>query len=136
MKYPITVNKINFENMGKLYKQGFKGGAVGKFVAIRPVADEFEGKTYLGLYLGEIAALGPTFRYNKESQELEVSHSGYNPAIYVFDLQQIIFGYESWWGIIKSEDQLKQITDADIENVWYVKALKQIDEMSKEEKSG
>ena len=47
-----------------------------------------------------------------------------NPAIYVFDLQRIIFGAESWWGIIENPEELKDITDDDINNIWYVKALK------------
>lgn len=41
-----------------------------------------------------------------------------------FDLQRIIFGAESWWGIIESLEELKDITDDDINNIWYVKALK------------
>ena len=47
-----------------------------------------------------------------------------NPAIYVFDLQRIIFGAESWWSIIENQEELKDITDDDINNQWYVKALK------------
>ena len=49
-----------------------------------------------------------------------------NPAIYVPVLDKIIWGYGSWWGPIKSEEHLKQITDEDIQNIWYVKALKQL----------
>jgi len=63
-----------------------------------------------------------------------LSHSYGNPAIFVFDLNEIIFGYESWWGVIESEKQLKEITNDVIDNVWYVKALKQIDELDKEKK--
>ena len=37
------------------------------------------------------------------------------------ELGKIIFGMESWWGRIKSEEELKDITDGDIENVWHVK---------------
>ena len=44
-----------------------------------------------------------------------------NPAIFVPELGKIIFGMESWWGRIKSEEELKDITDGDIENVWHVK---------------
>ena len=40
------------------------------------------------------------------------------------DLKRLVMGYESWWGIIESEEQLRQITNFDIENIWYVKALK------------
>lgn len=51
-----------------------------------------------------------------------------NPAIFVPEFNEIIWGAESWWSKIESPDDLKQITDADIENAWYVKALKKIEE--------
>jgi hypothetical protein len=126
IEYPITINKINFNEITKLYDPyGYRGKDIGKFVAIRSVHDKDGDKTYLGLYLGEFAvSLGVS--YDKDKGELTVQRHMYNPAIYVFDLNKILFGYESWWGIIKSEEQLKTITDKDISNVWYVKALKQI----------
>lgn len=51
-----------------------------------------------------------------------------NPAIFVPEFNEIIWGIESWWSKIESPDDLKQVTDADIENAWYVKALKKIEE--------
>ncbi len=54
-----------------------------------------------------------------------------NPAIFVFDLKKVIYGYESWWGEIKSEEDFRKITDLDINNLWYVKALKEL--LKKEE---
>lgn len=47
-----------------------------------------------------------------------------NPAIWVPDQNRIVWGMGSWWGIIEKEEDLKKITNQDIENVWYVKALK------------
>lgn len=38
--------------------------------------------------------------------------------------RKIIFGMESWWSRIKSEKELMDITNDDIEDVWYVKMLK------------
>jgi len=35
-------------------------------------------------------------------------------------------GCGSWWGAIDNEEDLKDITDSDIENVWYVQLLKKI----------
>ncbi len=49
-----------------------------------------------------------------------------NPAIFDFDLGKVIYDYESWWGEIKDENHLRQITDKDTEDIWYVKALRQI----------
>ncbi|SME48916.1 hypothetical protein BACERE00183_04191 [Bacillus cereus] len=38
-------------------------------------------------------------------------------------MKEIIYGAGSWWGKINSEEELKEITDADINDVWYVKML-------------
>ena len=45
--------------------------------------------------------------------------------MYVFELNKIVFGAESWWRKLNSPEDLKAITDDDIENTWYVKLLKQ-----------
>lgn len=129
IKYPITINKINFDDTTSIYnRNGYRGKDIGKFVAIRSVHKNEDSQTYLGMYLGEFCvSLGAT--YDDVKKELIISRFMYNPAIYVFDLNKVLFGYESWWGIIKSEEQLKSITDKDISNVWYVKALKQISEL-------
>lgn len=122
MKYPITVNKIVFSDGGVIAQPS--PSTVGKFVRVVPCSPAYEGKTFLGLYIGDIAlGIGCS---HKEENVLEVYLGTYNPAIFVFDLNKLIFGAESWWGEIETEDDLKQITNQDIENVWYVKALKQI----------
>jgi len=124
IKYPITVNKITFEG-DAIYSQGWRKGSVGKFVSIRPCAPECEGKTYLGIYLGEFA-VSVSAEYKEQDKELIINRAMANPAMFVFDLNRVIFGYESWWGIVKNEDELRRITDFDIENIWYVKALKSL----------
>lgn len=63
--------------------------------------------------------------HNPDTKELSVSFDN-NPAIFVFDLNKIIYGCESFWGIIETETDLKQITDQDIDSIWYVKALRQL----------
>ena len=47
-----------------------------------------------------------------------------NPVIFIPDLMRVVLGIESWWVVIKKPKDLKKITDADIQNVWYAKALK------------
>lgn len=120
IEYPIEVSKINTN----ADKDGFRDSRVGKFAKIRPCGKEHEGKTYLGLYLGE-QPVGHHISHSQETKELSVSFST-NPAIFVFDLNKIIYGMESWWGIIESEEDLKEITDGDIKNVWYMKALEKM----------
>ncbi len=124
--YPIEVEGIDYGN-GQVYsdKPLFHPELVGKFVSVRPVDPEYENKSYLGLYIGDIA-LGKFVTYDEETRRLKVSHGRYNPALFVFDLNKVIYGAGSWWREIKSEKQLRQITDGDIENIWYVKALKQL----------
>lgn len=94
----------------------------GLLVAIRPVDPELEGKTFLGIYIGEIArSIGGDFT----EEGLSLHFSMHNPAIFVPELGRVVFGIESWWSPIQSEDELRQITDEDIENIWYAKALNQ-----------
>lgn len=117
IEYPIQVNSIKCDKMKQLMMEH-----AGSLVKIRPCNKEYGGKTYLGLYLGN-QPWSQTVSYNEESGELTVGMAT-NPAIYVFDLQRIIFGAESWWSIIENPEELKDITDDDINNQWYVKALK------------
>ena len=79
------------------------------------------------MYLGELP-ISTHISHNSDTKELNVSFSN-NPAIFVFELNTIIYGCESFWGIIESEDDLKEITDDDIDNVWYIKALKSIEKI-------
>ena len=95
---------------------------MGALVKVRPCGEEYHNKTYLGFYIGEM----PTQiyqSYNPETNILTITKDR-NPAIFIPKLKKIVFGYESWWGEIKSEEDLKDITDDDIANVWYVKLLK------------
>ena len=117
IEYPITVNKIN----QKLWEY-WKDEDCGKLVKIRPCGKEYGNKTYLGFLLGDLP-IGLCIRHNSETLELSCSTTG-NPDIFVPELGKIIFGMESWWSEIKSEEELKDIADGDIENVWYVKMLK------------
>ncbi len=100
-------------------------GEQGIFVSVRPVEDQYEKKTYLGFLLGDLKV--PSLSYDAKNSTLIVGAGSGNPAIWVFDLNKIIMGYASWWGPIKSEDDLRKITDHDIENLWYVKALKSLE---------
>ena len=99
-----------------------------KFVAVRPCGDK---KSYLGMCLGDLP-LPPMVAYSPKSQTLFVN-SRTNPAMWVPDLNKVVWGYESWWGPIKSEEHLHQISDADIQDVWYVKALKMLADRAEEE---
>lgn len=116
--YPLVVTGIRWSGTAvqpPLLRRGTT------WVSIRPCAEEHGGKTYLGWLLGDIAC--SQMAQPKHDGTLEISMCAHNPAIFVPDLGKIVYGYESWWGPLKTPDDLKKITDSDIENVWYVKAL-------------
>lgn len=91
-------------------------------VKVRPCADKYGDKTYFGILLGNIPL---SIRTSIDKNEtLTIKRGMYNPAIYIPELKDIVFGCGSWWGEIKSEDELKElITDETINNVWYVRLL-------------
>lgn len=105
---------------------------IGKPVAIRPCGKEYEGKTFFGIYLGDFP-LSFGWHFDKEdSHKMIISPIYNNPAIFVPSLKHTIFGCESWWKKIESEEELKQISDSDIQNTWYVKLMQ---EMNKKQSS-
>lgn len=120
IEYPLEVSKINKDNNKGFYRDS----QIGRFAAISPCNEKYKGKTFLGLYLGELP-IDNIISHNSDSKELKISFLN-NPAIFVFDLGKIIYGIESWWKIIETEEDLKEITEADISNVWYVKALESL----------
>lgn len=120
IEYPIEVSKINVDTD----TSGWRDRDKGKFVKIRPCNEKYGGKTYLGMYLGELP-IGNIISHDPNTNELNVYYD-LNPAIFVFELNEIVFGCQSWWGIIKNEKDLKSITDIDIYNIWYVKALQSL----------
>lgn len=95
-------------------------GKMGALVKVRPCGEEYGNKTYLGFLIGEIA-LGSSI--TTIDDKIQLNFSGYNPAIFVPELKKVIYGAGSWWSEIESEEELKEITNDDIENVWYVKLL-------------
>lgn len=102
------------------------------WVKIRPVAEEYGDKTYLGIYIGDVAQ-GFTTAYNPETEELMIGFSSFNPGIFVPALGKVIYGHSSWWGMLKTPEDLKDISDVDINDVWYMQALKALAEESPDE---
>ena len=118
IEYPITVNAIEQKPID--YSDILYKNYVGKPVAVRLCNSD---KTYFGLFLGELPS-SSTVSLNKENI-LTVNHM-MNPAMFVPELNKIVFGYESWWMVLENEKDFQEISDADIENVWYVRALKSV----------
>jgi uncharacterized cupin superfamily protein len=119
LAFPLSISGITH---GKRSVIDHSRKNVGEFVAVRPVDKALEGKTFLGVYIGDIALEVGSF-VNSNTGVMELQHFMHNPAIWVPDLKRVIFGCGSWWGVLKSPDDLKQITSADINDIWYVKAM-------------
>ena len=117
-------------NNEHLFNQGLHN--VGDFVAVRPCGKEYEGKTYLGILLGDFP-MGVAFSQSKTDPDvidIQLSHG--NPAMYVPSLKKTIFGCESWWHEIKQPEDLKDISDEDINSTWYVQVLKAMNDKEQE----
>lgn len=121
--YPLTIDGVVKRPAKSLFPSRVK---TGQMVAVRPCSEEAKGKTFLGIYLGELPVQNHIALDKQENKLHVMPHC--NPAMFVPDLNRIVWGMESWWGEIQSEEKLRQITDQDIQNVWYVKALKQLSE--------
>ncbi|MCU5279878.1 hypothetical protein [Bacillus thuringiensis] len=120
IEYPLEISGIDFPKDKGIRTETYNGKC-GQLVKVRPCNEKYGGKTYLGIFLGD-ADIGFHVSHNTKSKELSIIRH-YNPAIFVPELKEIIYGAGSWWGKINSEEELKEITDADINDVWYVKML-------------
>ena len=120
--FSLTIDKIQFSKTPTFLDKCVLGGKCGDFVAVRPCAKEYQGKTYLGILLGEIAE-STLVQYDDHTRELRIEPALHNPIIFIPDRLTVVRGYESWFKRIRTPQDLSSITDKDIENVWYVKAL-------------
>ena len=104
-----------------LDRAGYAGRcSVGDLVKIRPCDPAHGDKTYLGVYLGTFA-IGAALATKKGERQIVCKT---NPAILVPALKKVIFGAESWWGRITDVSELQDITNEEIDSLWYVQALK------------
>lgn len=118
IEYPLTINGI--ENR-EIDTTGL-GHKTGCLCEVKPCGDEYEEKSYLGFYLGDLP-LSIYSSYNEKTGILTNSTMT-NPAIFVPELGKIIYGCESWWREIKSTEDFKGISQGEIENTWYVQLAK------------
>ena len=132
--WPVEVHGITYSGEAIApphVKPSHHRPACGTWVAVRPCDDASKGKTFLGVYLGEFA-LSQGCSFSRATGILGVYMGMHNPAIYVPELRRIVFGCGSWWGVIEGPEGLRQISDADIGDVWYVRALKDLSTPPKE----
>lgn len=115
IEYPVIINKIEQKPIPQDKNIGF-------LVEIQPCAEEYQKKTFLGIYLGNLP-ISISASLNPNTQVLTTGVVT-NPAIFIPELKKIIYGNESWWRKIESIEDFKKISQEDIENTWYIKLLK------------
>lgn len=103
IEYPIEVASIELAEGFDLYKK-----SIGRPVRIKPCFEETEEKEYLGIFLGELFSCNAV-SYKKQEKHLTIT-SVLNPAIYVPELKQIVYGYESWWSFVENKDEVNTIS--------------------------
>lgn len=103
IEYPIEVASIELAEGFDLYKK-----SIGRIVRIKPCFEETEEKEYLGIFLGELFSCNAV-SYKRKEKHLTVTPV-LNPAIYVPELKQIVYGYESWWSFIENKDEISLIS--------------------------
>lgn len=111
--YPIQVDRIEVKQVTHLHKPCL--------VRIRPCNCD---KTFLGFLCGDMGD-SPMASYSDKERTLQISIMQ-NPAIFVPELMRVVWGYESWWAPIRSQEELSEITDDIIQAQWYVQLAKRL----------
>lgn len=83
-----------------------------------------DNKTYFGILLGEFPWITSASLKKDDSKLRVFTHN--NPCILIPDKRSIVFGAECWWQRIVPGEDISDIVDEDIENVWYVRLIKEI----------
>jgi hypothetical protein len=123
IKFPIEVKKIVAGVVPGLFPANGNSGAV---VRVR-LAGDTACKTHLGFMLGEMVHPGMILTAFDTEEQAVCVHLRSNPAMFVPALKRVVWGAESWWGLVKdAEDLEREITDQDIENTPYVAMLRQL----------
>ncbi len=103
-------------------KKPLFGGNHGDFVAVRPCGEGLGKKSFLGILIGD-APRGMSVGFDSAAMTCTLC-AYHNPCILIPELNKLVYGDSCWWSRLKSPEDLKAITDTDIDNVWYVQALK------------
>lgn len=120
IEYPIEVNSINTVPIDTSFAG--VGHTCGEIVEIRPCAEEYNNKSFIGIYIGDLPMMISS-SYNKATKAI-TTQAIPNPAIFVPELKKIIFGAESFWRKLDSIEDFKGISDTDINNTWYMQLMK------------
>lgn len=102
IEYPITVNGIESEEI-KPHTLGYECGTL---CEIRPCGEEYENKSYLGIYLGELP-ISISTSYDTNTGVLK-NRAVNNPAIFVPELKKIIYDTKAGGGKLSQQMTLPE----------------------------
>lgn len=113
LQLPIIVSQIAVAGECRVED---RHGYAGKLVRVRPIIDNPEKKTYVGIYLGELIDSPKVFYYSDENK-LRVA-SSYTPAIFVPALNRIVWESHAFWDRpTNTEDLFLAITESEIDGI-------------------
>lgn len=122
MEFPMAVGEIVMHRADTSKHEAIP-------VAVRLAGDD-DAETYLGFMLDGVTS-DFSMSYNRATKELNAFV--YNiPTIFVPKLGRVVYGHESWWRRIKSEADLREITNEDISGQWYIVALRALSKAEEE----
>lgn len=121
IEYPTTINGIETKGFTECWERAKP--EIGKLVEVRPCGKEYEDKTYLGIYLGNLPFSPMITLSNEKILNIDALT---NPCIFIPETKSIVWGMESWWCEIENVDDIKDITNETIDNVWYVQLMKSL----------
>lgn len=124
IEYPLTINGIENEPINT--EPFLTNAKCGDLCEIKPCAKEYDEKSYIGFYIGNLP-INIHSTFDLKTKILK-NTTMTNPAIFVPELKKIVYGCESWWRKIESVEDFKGISEEDIDNTWYVKLLKKFEE--------
>jgi len=112
---PIIVSQIDIVGDRQMEN---KHGHAGKLVRVRPLSDNPDGHTYVGIYLGELIDSPKVFYYSGVNK-LRVG-SSFTPAIFVPALSRIVWGSNAFWDRPANEEDLfREVTQSEIDGFVY-----------------
>lgn len=104
IEFPIKCSDILIEERNRDCECDSR---IGNLAAVSPQDGQFQGKTYLGRYLGELP-LRINLLYSGDCGENVVDVSMYrSPAFFVPSINSVVYGEECKWEFIESSDDLQ-----------------------------
>lgn len=102
IEYPCTINRIENKKIPS-NQECLEFAKIGSFVWIEPCGEEYQDKKYIGILLGNLPIFINT---TLDKNQVLNNHCVMNPAIFVPELNKIIYGCESWWCVIQNTKHL------------------------------